>query len=346
MVLAAQKVFPEAHISGCYFRFAQELFKKWSEYNLGVIYGNEKSQAGNIARMTFRRLICLALIPMAYVNRAFYKIVEGARLSQLAEFFFYFKQTFIGLTEQEFRMKAAAFGSNFGQNLIYSGPEEEHVYEETTVGYQDYTQQHIRYEMPPPPTHSSPTIIVTTNQTPPFLQPLRHRPYCPLEFWSISERVATELVNANCAMEMAQLQIKQANNKQLSSLPNWILSFWDDFEKQRDNIRSQVVSNKKRNQRKHVIKEDLVVNTLNEASYETDQAILNTLDMLSHHVQGYVNGLYFDVKNEKGQLQQQQQVGGDDSLEFNESLNSSNIINSSGVGGRMKPSTSSSSAFR
>ena len=54
MVLAAQKVFPEAHISGCYFRFAQELFKKWSEYNLGVIYGNEKSQAGNIARMTFR----------------------------------------------------------------------------------------------------------------------------------------------------------------------------------------------------------------------------------------------------------------------------------------------------
>jgi len=66
---------------------------------------------------------------MAYVNRAFYKIVEGARLSQLAEFFFYFKQTFIGLTDQEFRMKAAAFGSNFGQNLIYSAPEEEQVYE-------------------------------------------------------------------------------------------------------------------------------------------------------------------------------------------------------------------------
>jgi len=62
--------------------------------------------------------------------------------------------------------------------------------------------------MPPPPTHSSPTIIVTTNQTPPFLQPLRHRPYCPLEFWNISERVATELINANCAMEVAQLQIK------------------------------------------------------------------------------------------------------------------------------------------
>ena len=54
MVVAAQNVFQEAHVTGCYFRFAQTLFKKWTEYNLGVIYGNEKSQAGNIARMTFR----------------------------------------------------------------------------------------------------------------------------------------------------------------------------------------------------------------------------------------------------------------------------------------------------
>ena len=54
MVVASQKVFPEAHISGCYFRFAQALFRKWTEYNLGALYGHEKSQAGNIARMTFR----------------------------------------------------------------------------------------------------------------------------------------------------------------------------------------------------------------------------------------------------------------------------------------------------
>ena len=66
---------------------------------------------------------------MAYVNQAFYKIVEVAGLPQLAEFFFYFKQTFIGLTEQEFRMKSAAFGSNFVQNLVYSTAEEEQVYE-------------------------------------------------------------------------------------------------------------------------------------------------------------------------------------------------------------------------
>uniref|UniRef100_A0A915NRF8 MULE transposase domain-containing protein n=1 Tax=Meloidogyne floridensis TaxID=298350 RepID=A0A915NRF8_9BILA len=318
MVEAAQNVFQEAHVSGCYFRFSQELFRKWSEYNLAEIYGHENSQAGNIARMTFRRLICLALIPMAYVNRAFYKIVEVARLPQLAEFFFYFKEAFIGLTEQEFRMKSAAFGSNFEQNLVYSTAEEEQVYEEPNVGYQDY----LNYEMP---AHSS-TMI---EATPGSLQPLCHLPYCPLEFWNISERVATELVNANCAMEMAQLHTNSKHgSKFLPSLPDFILALWDDFEKQRDNIRAVTISNnKKRNLRKHIIKEELVISTLNEASYETDQAILNTLDILSHHVQNYVNGLFFDVK----------EIGksGDDFMEFNEGLNSSR-----GSGGRMKQSTS------
>ncbi|CAK5024843.1 unnamed protein product [Meloidogyne enterolobii] len=325
VVEAAQNVFTEAHVTGCYFRFSQELFRKWTEFNLGDIYGNEDSQAGNIARMTFRRIICLALIPMAYVNQAFYKIVEVAGLSQLAEFFFYFKQTFIGLTDQEFRMKAAAFGSNFEQNLIYSTSEGEHVYE-ANVGYQAYSQ-HIRYELP---THSSSTIIVAANQS----QPLRHRPYCPIEFWNISERVAAEIVKANSAMEMAQLYLKQgSNNKLLPSLPDFILALWDDFEKQRDNIRAVTISNnKKRTPRKHVIKEDSVISTLNEASYETDQAILNTLDILSHHVQGYVNGLYVDV-NEDGK-------SGDDSMEFNEGLNKSK-----GGGGRKKPKPSTSSGL-
>jgi len=74
----------------------------------------------------------------------------------------------------------------------------------------------------------------------------------------------------------------------------------------------------------------LVVNTLNEASYETDQAILNTLDILSHHVQGYVNGLYVDV-NEDGK-------SADDSMGFNEGLNKT--ISDSG---RKKPRPSTSS---
>ena len=67
MVEAAQNVFQEAHVSGCYFRFSQELFRKWTEFNLGDIYGNEDSQAGNIARMTFRfffYFFILGLLPV------------------------------------------------------------------------------------------------------------------------------------------------------------------------------------------------------------------------------------------------------------------------------------------
>ena len=54
MVCAAQNVFPEATCSGSYLRLAQALFRKWRELKLGALYGNEKGEAGNIARMTFR----------------------------------------------------------------------------------------------------------------------------------------------------------------------------------------------------------------------------------------------------------------------------------------------------
>ena len=74
------------------------------------------------------------------------------------------------------------------------------IFLEPNVGYQNYSQ-HIRYELPP---HSSSTIIVAANQS----QPLRHRPFCPIEFWNISERVSAEIVFANSAMEMAQLYLK------------------------------------------------------------------------------------------------------------------------------------------
>lgn len=134
MVCAAQNVFPEALCSGSYTRFSQTLFRKWKELKLGALYGNEKGQEGSIARMTFRldsifsiifyflnifsRVLCLALIPVEYVIRAFYIIAELASIPQLAEFIYFFKRTYIGLTDYEFRMKSLAFGPNFEDNLM------------------------------------------------------------------------------------------------------------------------------------------------------------------------------------------------------------------------------------
>jgi len=69
--------------------------------------------------------------------------------------------------------------------------------------------------------------------------------------------------------------------------------------------------------------------------------------MLSHHVQGYVNGLHFDVKSERQQKHEQSSCSIENAVEFNESLN-----NTSGGGHihmdrlifdsptNMKPSTS------
>ena len=72
-----------------------------------------------------------------------------------------------------------------------------------------------------------------------------------------------------------------------------MLAFWEDFEKQHDAARS-AITNKQKRHKKSAVREELVALTLREASYEADQDILNTLDILSHHIQGYVNFLHFD----------------------------------------------------
>nr|CAD2201296.1 unnamed protein product [Meloidogyne enterolobii] len=287
MVCAAQNVFPEAICSGSYLRFAQALFRKWRELKLGTLYGNEKGQEGNVARMTFRRLLCLALIPAEYVIRAFYIIAELASIPELAEFIYFFKRTYIGLTDYEFKMKALAFGPNFEDNLM-------HV--EQTVGYEEdgnvshvehvyASQSHYDTDQP---SHSA--VVVTNISLPMSLQPMRHRPYCPIEFWNIHDRTLSALATTNYATESTYFQFKTQ-----PLLPDYLLAFWDDFEKQHDAARS-AVTNKQKRHKKNAVREELVALTLREASYEADQDILNTLDILSHHIQGYVNFLHFDTR--------------------------------------------------
>ncbi|KAL7074033.1 hypothetical protein ACQ4LE_006286 [Meloidogyne hapla] len=303
MVCAAQNVFPEAICSGSYLRLSQALFRKWRELKLGALYGNEKGQAGNIARMTFRRLLCLALIPAEYVIRAFYIIAELASIPELAEFIYFFKRAYIGLTDYEFRMKALAFGPNFEDNLMQV---EQSVAYESLLLYiflfnfiflelEDGNVSHVEhvyasqshYEIDEP---SQSAIVVTNISIPMSLQPIRHRPYCPIEFWNIHDRTLSALATTNYATESTYFQFKTQ-----PLLPDYLLAFWDDFEKQHDSARS-AVTNKQKRHKKNAVREELVALTLREASYEADQDILNTLDILSHHIQGYVNFLHFDTR--------------------------------------------------
>ena len=63
----------------------------------------------------------MALIPPSVVTRAFYIIVSDAfQIPELARFLFYFKRTYIGLTDYEFQMNSEAFGLSFGENLVFS----------------------------------------------------------------------------------------------------------------------------------------------------------------------------------------------------------------------------------
>ncbi|KAF7638676.1 hypothetical protein Mgra_00001758 [Meloidogyne graminicola] len=285
MVCAAQNVFPEALCSGSYTRFSQTLFRKWKELKLGALYGNEKGQEGSIARMTFRRVLCLALIPVEYVIRAFYIIAELASIPQLAEFIYFFKRTYIGLTDYEFRMKSLAFGPNFEDNLMQIEQTVAFTEEGNSHAEHIYSSSQSKYESS---RHSE--IVVTNISLPMSLQPIRHRPYCPIEFWNIHDSTLSALATTNYTTESTNFQFKTQ-----PLLPDYLLAFWEDFENQRDAARS-AITNKQKRHKKSAVREELVDLTLREASYEADQDILNTLDMLSHHIQGYVNFLHFDTR--------------------------------------------------
>jgi hypothetical protein len=80
-------------------------------------------------------------------------------------------------------------------------------------------------------------------------------------------------------------------------MSKYLQAIWDDFAKQRDNYRSATLmpkSNENRH-RKYVIREADVMETLNNASFENHQAILETLNLLAHQLGEYFSGLNYDV---------------------------------------------------
>lgn len=80
-------------------------------------------------------------------------------------------------------------------------------------------------------------------------------------------------------------------------MSDYLLAFWEDFKKQIDNSRSAKFFKQSR-KRKYVIRESDVADTLKDATYANNQAIMNTLNILSSHLQDYVGGLRHDADDE------------------------------------------------
>lgn len=91
-------------------------------------------------------------------------------------------------------------------------------------------------------------------------------------------------------------------------MSDYLLAFWDDFEKQIDNSRSAQFFKQNR-KRKYVIREANVALTLKDATYANHQAIMDTLNILALHIQDYVGGLRHDVIEEDEESEQSEEEG-------------------------------------
>jgi hypothetical protein len=78
-------------------------------------------------------------------------------------------------------------------------------------------------------------------------------------------------------------------------MSDYLLAFWENVAKQKDNARAAVIEKHKRH-KQYSIREDLLVEILNEAQYDTDQAIKQTLLLLSYHLQNYTQGFRHDAR--------------------------------------------------
>lgn len=151
----------------------------------------------------------------------------------------------------------------------------------------------------PSPQPSTPNFSAATIQR--WELPIVRRPVYPIEFWNINERALRALAKTNNALESTHYHFmvyfknfltynfkKKLNHH--PSMSDFILKFLKDVTKQVDIARSAINFQHIR-KRKYVIKEAQIMTTLNEAEYDDDVQLLNTLTLLGLQMNGYVEGL-------------------------------------------------------
>ena len=89
---AAEEMFPDAKISGCFFHFGQAIYRKVQKLKLAKLYADNKE----VRHQAVRKCIALALVPEEDIVDGWLTIVgEAPPNEDLTEFFDYFCDTWL-----------------------------------------------------------------------------------------------------------------------------------------------------------------------------------------------------------------------------------------------------------
>ncbi|KAI1716195.1 hypothetical protein DdX_07229 [Ditylenchus destructor] len=298
--VAVRRVFPQCHLTGCNFHFAQALFRKAKGMGIFKLFGGDEDEAGQrrLVYKTFRSILSLALIPPEHVRRAFMLIVGNA-VPGLQAWLGYFAKNFIGLTQLEKDRGAAAFDplrvflrrSRSTERFTAPSP----MSTITTMMSRHSRRSSLRSTnsalnatLPARPSTLSNRSSFQLVQR--WDMEIMQKPRYAIPFWNVFNRAQNALERTNNGMEVSHKYFAKDLNHH-PSLSDYLALLLIDVDKQVDTARAERLQHSRGRRKRNVIKEQQVITVLAAANFDTDDGLIDAVNLLGLVMQGFADGL-------------------------------------------------------
>ncbi|KAI1706703.1 hypothetical protein DdX_12914 [Ditylenchus destructor] len=123
------------------------------------------------------------------------------------------------------------------------------------------------------------------------------KPRYAIPFWNVFNRAQNELERTNNGMESSH---KYFANKKGSQSPSvYLAALLTDVDKQIDAARAERLPHSRGRRKRNVIKEQQVITVLNAANFDTDEGLIDAVNLLGLVMQGFVDGLRVPNEDEE-----------------------------------------------
>ncbi|KAL3125148.1 hypothetical protein niasHT_002817 [Heterodera trifolii] len=305
MLKAMRHVFPSCERSGCNFHMAQALFRKARSMGIFHLFAENNAEAlsqRKSVHKTFRSVLSLALIPPLYIRQAFTTIINEAPFG-VQGWLAYFGKNYIGATQFEIDHGAEAFEPNADVGRLFLRRTRSTTPFSVSQASIMTGSGAIQFGLHSPQP-STPTIPLSEESSLQLIRRWEHAivrpPRFSISFWNVHTRAQMALERTNNGMEAAHGQFARELNHH-PSLSDFIAAFTKDIDKQLDIGRAEQLQKSRKRPQRYIIKEQNVVRILDEADFESEEGLTNSLHLLGLVMQGFAEGLHVRGNSESGE---------------------------------------------
>ncbi|KAI1694473.1 pyridine nucleotide-disulfide oxidoreductase domain-containing protein [Ditylenchus destructor] len=259
----------------------------------------------------FRPLcLSLALIPPEHVRRAFMFIV-GKSVPGLQGWLGYFASNYIGLSQLEKDRGAAAFDPL--RVFLRRSRSTERFSTPSTIATPSpmatlssmlsrQSRSSLRSSNPLNATLPSRPSTLSSRSSFQLVQrwdiEIVQKPRYAIPFWNVFNRTQNAIERTNNGMEVSHKYFAKDLNHR-PSLSDYLAALLIDVDKQVDTARAVRLQHSRARPMRNVIKEQHVMNVLDDANFDTDEGLIDAVQLLGLVMQGFVDGLRVPNEDEE-----------------------------------------------